>query len=65
VLNDIIKYTTQELLDIATQHPPGEEAARAVFILGSEKTPPDSNRVTPPKATGKGTKKGAKGGKKR
>jgi hypothetical protein len=55
--------TTKELLDIATRHTSSEEAVKVVFILGNGETIPSANRATPFKANGKGTKKGAKGGK--
>jgi hypothetical protein len=58
------RNTRKELLDITTQHAFGEETVGAVFVLGNGKMLPDSSRVAPSKATGKGAKKGVKGNKK-
>jgi hypothetical protein len=56
--------TTKELHDIATQHTFGEEAVGVVFVLGNEKMVTSSSQAATSKATGKGAKKDAKGGKK-
>jgi hypothetical protein len=56
--------TTKELLDIATRHTASEEAVGAAFILGDGKAAAGGSRATPSKATIKGARKGAKGGKK-
>jgi hypothetical protein len=64
VPNNVIKYTTKELLEIVVWHASGEEAVRVVFILGDEKMAPGSSWPVPSKATSKGAKKCAKGGKK-
>jgi hypothetical protein len=63
-LNHDQRNTRKELLDITTRHAFGEETVGAVFVLGNGKMVPDSSRVAPSKATGKGAKKGAKGNKK-
>jgi hypothetical protein len=52
--------TTKELLDIATQHAFGEEAAGATFVLGNAGAATNGGWATPTKAT----IKGAKGSKK-
>jgi hypothetical protein len=41
--------TMKDLLDIATQHTPSEEAVEAVFVQGDGKTIPDGNRGHHPK----------------
>jgi hypothetical protein len=41
--------TMKDLLDIATQHTPSEEAVEAVFVQGDEKTIPDGSRGHHPK----------------
>jgi hypothetical protein len=51
--------TTKELLNIATRHAFGEEAVRAIFIQSSGKAAPNGDWGAPPKATDKGTKRGA------
>jgi hypothetical protein len=56
--------TTNELLDIATRHASGEEAAKAIFVLGDGKMVPSTNWGPPSKATEKGAKKGTKCSKK-
>jgi hypothetical protein len=56
--------TTKFLLDIATQHASSEEAVGAAFILGNAEAAAKGGRATPTKATIKGSRNGAKGGKK-
>jgi hypothetical protein len=53
-----------ELVDIATRHASGEEAVGAAFILGYAGAATNGGWATPTKATIKGARKGAKGGKK-
>jgi hypothetical protein len=57
--------TTRELLDIMTRHASNEETVGATFILGNVEVAADGGRTAPTKATIKGTRKGAKGSKKR
>jgi hypothetical protein len=56
--------TTKFLLEIATQHASSEEAVGAAFILGNAEAAAKGGRATPTKATIKGSRNGAKGGKK-
>jgi hypothetical protein len=60
-LNDIIRYTTKGLLDIATQHATMEEAARPPPVLGNRGAVPGSSKAAPSGVT----VQGIKGGKKR
>jgi hypothetical protein len=53
----------KELLDITTRPTSHEEAAWAVFIQDSGKAALGGGQGAPLKATGKGTKKGAKSDK--
>jgi hypothetical protein len=55
---------TKELLNIAIWHASSEEAVEVVFVLGNGKTVPGGGRAASSKATGKGAKKGVRGGKK-
>jgi hypothetical protein len=57
-LSHNLSNTTNELFDITTQHVFGEEAIRAVFVLGNGKTISVFSR--PSKATSNGTKKSTK-----
>jgi hypothetical protein len=52
--------TTKELLDIATRHASGEEAAGAVFVQSSGKAALSSDQGAATTATDKGTKSGIK-----
>jgi hypothetical protein len=56
--------TPKELLDIATRHASGEEAVGATFVLGNTGEAVNGGRAAPTKATVKGARKDAKGGKK-
>jgi hypothetical protein len=57
--------TMKELHDIATRHASGEEAVRAIFIQADRKMVPGGSRGggAPPKAVGKGARKGTKAAK--
>jgi hypothetical protein len=47
------------------KHTSGEEAVGATFVLGNVKVATGGSLTAPPKATTKGSQKGAKGGKKK
>jgi hypothetical protein len=64
-LNDIFRYTTRELLSIAIQYVTNKEVARPLPIPGDREVARSSTNVAPSSITIQGTKKDAKGGKKR
>jgi hypothetical protein len=64
-LNDIIRYTVEELLNIATHHATYEETVGPILVLGGREVVLSSSRVVPSNIVIQGTKKDAKGGKKR
>jgi hypothetical protein len=63
--NNIVRYTTNELLDNAIQDATNEEAVRTVLVLGGWEAVPHSSRDAPSNIIVQGSKKGTKGGKKR
>jgi hypothetical protein len=63
--NDVFRYTTMELLDIAAQCTRDEEVAGAVLILSDWEAVQGISRVVPFDVTDQGVKKCAKGRKKR
>jgi hypothetical protein len=56
--------TAKKLLDIGTQHASGVQAIGAAFTLAEVVVAASGGPTTPPNITIRGTKKGAKGGKK-
>jgi hypothetical protein len=52
--------TMKEPLNITTGHASGEEEVGAIFSQSSGKAAPNGGRGAPPKATDKGTKRGAR-----
>jgi hypothetical protein len=50
--------TMKELLVITTRHASSEEAIRVIIIQGDEKMVLSGSRGEPPKAAGKGARKG-------
>jgi hypothetical protein len=64
-LNDIIRYTVKELLNIATHHATYEETVGPILVPGGREVVLSSSRVAPSNIVVQGTKKDAKGGKKR
>jgi hypothetical protein len=56
--------TAMELLNIATRYASDGEAVRAAFTLGEAGVAAVGGRMARPNITVRGTKKGAKGGKK-
>jgi hypothetical protein len=65
VLNDIFRYTTEELFSIVAQYATRKEAARPHPVLGSREAVPGSNKVASSSIAVQGARKDAKGGKKR
>jgi hypothetical protein len=63
--NDVVRYTTEELLDIAAQYAANEEVAGTPPIPGGRKPIHDSRRAAPSNIVIQGAKKDAKGSKKR
>jgi Fe-S-cluster formation regulator IscX/YfhJ len=63
--NDIFRYTTKELLNITPQFTTNKVAAGPLTILGSREAVPSSSRAASSSIAIRGTKKYAKGGKKR
>jgi hypothetical protein len=63
--NNIVRYTTEEVLDIAAQYTTDEEAARALLVSGGREAIPGSSRVAPSNIDIQGIEKDAKGNKKR
>jgi hypothetical protein len=63
--NNIIRYTTNELLDIAIQDAIDQEVVRTVLVLGGREAVLDSSRDAPSNIIVQGSKEGTKGGKKR
>jgi hypothetical protein len=64
-LNDIFRYTTEELRSITTQYAIGNEATKLCPGLGSWAVTPRSDKEAPSDVAIHDTKKDAKGGKKR
>jgi hypothetical protein len=63
-LNDVIRNTTEDLLNIAALYCTKEEATRPLPILGGRGAVTGSNQAMPSGVAIQGTKKDAKGGKK-
>jgi hypothetical protein len=63
--NDIIRYTTEELLNITAQYVASEEAVGPLPIPSSKETVPGSSQVAPSIIVVQVAKKDAKGGKKK
>jgi hypothetical protein len=59
--NDVVRDTTNELLNIAAQHASNEETAGVVLVLGDMDVNPGSSRAMPSNVT----IQGAKGARKR
>jgi hypothetical protein len=64
VLNDVTRYTTEELLDITAQFATDEEVIEPLPILGGREMVPDNSQAVPSGVTVQGGKD-TKGGKKR
>jgi hypothetical protein len=64
-LNDVVRYTIKELLDIISQHTPSKRVDEATLDPGDWEAVPDISRVMMSNIADQGTKKGAKGSKKR
>jgi hypothetical protein len=64
-LNNIFRYTTEELCNIAGQYVMRKETAKLLPIPGSKEATPCSNNMAPSAAAVQNAKKGIKGGKKR
>jgi hypothetical protein len=58
--NDVVRYTTMELLDITTQYTMNEEAVRAPHVPGGREAILGSSRAAPSNLVIQGTKKGGK-----
>jgi hypothetical protein len=63
--NDVVRYTTKELLDIAAQCTTNEEVVGSLLVLGGREVAPNNSRATPYNIAVQGAKKDAKDGKKR
>jgi hypothetical protein len=63
--NDIVSYTIEELLGIATQYAINKKAVRPQPIPGSREAVPGNSQAAPFGTAIQGAKKDAKGGKKR
>jgi hypothetical protein len=63
--NDVVRYTTKELLDIAAQCTTNEEVVGSLLVLGGREVAPNNSRATPYNIVVQGAKKDAKDGKKR
>jgi hypothetical protein len=64
--NDFFKYTTEELLSLATQYTTSKEAVRPLPVRGGrEVVPSSSSKVAPSSIIIQVAKKDIKGGKKR
>jgi hypothetical protein len=61
----VVRYTIEELLDIAAPYATNEEVAGPLPVPGSTKALPCSNREAPFGIAAQGAKKDVKGGKKR
>jgi hypothetical protein len=60
-LNNVIRYTTEELLDITTQHAPGEEVVRDVLVPGDWEAVLDICRAAPSNVADLGANIGERG----
>jgi hypothetical protein len=63
--SNVIKYTTKQLLDIASSTRSGMEVAKADLVLGNRKENPGTSRAAPSDAAVQSSKKGTKGGRRR
>jgi hypothetical protein len=64
-LNDVIRYTTEELLNITTSYATNEEAACLLSIPGDREAVPTISQAAPSGIAIQCAKKDAKGGKER
>jgi hypothetical protein len=63
--NDVFRYTTKELFEIATQCASDEEVVEAILVPGDREVAPSSSQAALFGTVIHGVEKGAKGGKKR
>jgi hypothetical protein len=63
--NDVFRYTTKELFEIATQCASDEEVVGAILVPGDREVAPSSSQAALFGTVIHGVEKGAKGGKKR
>jgi hypothetical protein len=64
-LNNIVRYTTEELLSIATLYATRKVEARPLPVPGSKEVNPSNNKAVPSSIIIQGTKMDTKGGNKR
>jgi hypothetical protein len=46
-LNDVVRYTAEELIDVSEQYAISEEVARPLLVSGGGETVPSSSRAAP------------------
>jgi hypothetical protein len=61
--NDIVRYTTRELLDVAAQYTTNKEASSPLPVPGEREAIPGNSRAAPSNITIQGTMKDVKGGR--